>query len=116
MVGIIVRWLRFVIGTVCRVGILVPLLPADTLSSLKATEKRDPYSSLRLLAFANIDTPGEQQKYSVALLEYLFSMLPGDATVVAFYDIACVLDRSTNKVRQKDPIFLVKSNKPFAYH
>ncbi|KAI6152500.1 hypothetical protein BKA82DRAFT_29556 [Pisolithus tinctorius] len=28
------------------------------------------------LFFANIDTPGKQQKYSIALLEHLFSLLP----------------------------------------
>ncbi|KAJ7573823.1 hypothetical protein C8J56DRAFT_1065738 [Mycena floridula] len=49
------------------------------------------------LFFANIDTPGEQQKYSLALVEYLFNMLPRTATVVVCYDIACVLDCSTCK-------------------
>ncbi|KIN99430.1 hypothetical protein M404DRAFT_30479 [Pisolithus tinctorius Marx 270] len=49
------------------------------------------------LFFANIDTPGEQQKYSVALLEHLFSHLPATATVVALYDIGCVLARSLDK-------------------
>ena len=33
------------------------------------------------LFFANIDTPGEQQKYSVALLEQLFLLIPACATV-----------------------------------
>ncbi|KAL0569425.1 hypothetical protein V5O48_012542 [Marasmius crinis-equi] len=46
------------------------------------------------LFLASIDTPGEQQKYSVALLEALFETLPPCATVGALYDIACVLDRS----------------------
>ncbi|KAJ7572543.1 hypothetical protein C8J56DRAFT_1008826 [Mycena floridula] len=49
------------------------------------------------LFFANIDTPGEQQKYSLALVEYLFNLLPLSATVVVCYDIACVLDRSICK-------------------
>ncbi|KIO09804.1 hypothetical protein M404DRAFT_130054 [Pisolithus tinctorius Marx 270] len=49
------------------------------------------------LFFANIDTPGEQQKYSIALLEHLFSLLPPAATVVVLYDISCVLDRSLSK-------------------
>ncbi|KIL60922.1 hypothetical protein M378DRAFT_1061934 [Amanita muscaria Koide BX008] len=44
--------------------------------------------------FADIDTPGEQQKYAVALIERLFSLLPPNATVVVLYDIGCVLDRS----------------------
>jgi len=50
--------------------------------------------------FANIDTPGEQQKYSVALLKHFFSLLPSTATVVALYDIDCVLARSLQKVSQ----------------
>ena len=36
------------------------------------------------LFFANIDTPGEQQKYAVALLEHIFTLLPASATVVAY--------------------------------
>ncbi|KAJ8094931.1 hypothetical protein PM082_010147 [Marasmius tenuissimus] len=43
---------------------------------------------------ASIDTLVEQQKHAVALLVALFRMLPALATVVALYDIACVLDRS----------------------
>jgi Kyakuja-Dileera-Zisupton transposase len=50
------------------------------------------------LFFANIDSPGEQQKYSVALLEHLFSLIPPHATVVALYDVGCVLARSLSKV------------------
>ena len=46
------------------------------------------------LFFANIDTPGEQQKYAVALVEYLFSLLPPQATAIGLYDVGCVLDRS----------------------
>ncbi|EFI28012.1 hypothetical protein CC1G_14504 [Coprinopsis cinerea okayama7 len=46
------------------------------------------------LFLANIDTPGEQQKYAVALIKKLYSLLPKDATVDVFYDVACVLDRS----------------------
>jgi len=51
------------------------------------------------LFFANIDTPGEQQKYSVALIEHLFSLIPFEANVVILYDIGCVLARSLMKVR-----------------
>jgi len=47
---------------------------------------------------ANIDTPGEEQKYAVALLEHLFSLLPAQATVAVLYDVGCVLDRSLNLV------------------
>jgi hypothetical protein len=50
------------------------------------------------LFFANIDTPGEQQKYAVALLQYFFSLVPDHATTVALYDIGCVLDRSLEMV------------------
>ena len=50
------------------------------------------------LFLANIDTPGEQQKYAVSLIEHLFSLLPPTATVTVLYDVACVLDRSLNLV------------------
>ncbi|KAG2125734.1 hypothetical protein DEU56DRAFT_873029 [Suillus clintonianus] len=49
------------------------------------------------LFFANIDSPGEQQKYSVALIEHLFTLLPPQATVVTLYDVGCVLARSLSK-------------------
>jgi len=52
------------------------------------------------LFFANIDSPGEQQKYAVALLEHLFSFLPASAHVIALYDVGCVLDRSLQLVSQ----------------
>ncbi|KIK78651.1 hypothetical protein PAXRUDRAFT_36591 [Paxillus rubicundulus Ve08.2h10] len=41
------------------------------------------------LFFANIDPPGEQQKYSFALLEHLFMLLLSNANIVALYDIGC---------------------------
>ncbi|OCH83923.1 hypothetical protein OBBRIDRAFT_815662 [Obba rivulosa] len=41
----------------------------------------------------NIDTPGEQLKYSMCMLEELFSHIPDNATVAALYDIGCVADR-----------------------
>jgi len=50
------------------------------------------------LFFANIDTPGEQQKYSVALIRHLFTLLPFQATVVVLYDVGCVLARSLSRV------------------
>ncbi|KAF8425009.1 hypothetical protein L210DRAFT_3421530, partial [Boletus edulis BED1] len=52
------------------------------------------------LFFANIDSPGEQQKYAVALISHLFSLLLETATVMVFYDIGCVLARTLNKVRR----------------
>ncbi|KAJ7170428.1 hypothetical protein C8R43DRAFT_876050, partial [Mycena crocata] len=48
------------------------------------------------LLAARIDTPGEQQKYVVALFEHLMRLLPPSATLVLLYDIGCVLDRSLN--------------------
>jgi hypothetical protein len=51
------------------------------------------------LFYANIDTPGEQQKYGIALLKHLFQLLPPNATVSALYDVGCVLDRSLDLVR-----------------
>ena len=50
------------------------------------------------LFFVNVDTPGEQQKYALALIAHLFSLLPSDVTVVVFYDIGCVLDRTLSLV------------------
>ena len=52
------------------------------------------------LFFANVDTPGEEQKYAVALIKHLFSLLPPEATVIVLYDIGCVLDRSLELVTQ----------------
>ncbi|KIM65715.1 hypothetical protein SCLCIDRAFT_60929, partial [Scleroderma citrinum Foug A] len=47
--------------------------------------------------FANIDTPSEQQKFSIALIEHLFAFLLPSATVVVLYDIGCVLAHSLEK-------------------
>lgn len=52
------------------------------------------------LFFANIDSPGEQQKYAIALLEHLYDLIPPSANVTALYDVGCVLDRSLQLVRQ----------------
>ncbi|KAG1849132.1 hypothetical protein DFJ58DRAFT_662561 [Suillus subalutaceus] len=49
------------------------------------------------LFFANINLPGEQQKYAVSLIEHLFSLLPQEATVITLYDIGCVLSRSLSQ-------------------
>ena len=51
-----------------------------------------------VLFLANVDTVGEQQKYSVALIKHSYSHLPEQATVAVYYDIGCVLDRSLHKV------------------
>ena len=50
------------------------------------------------LFFANIDTPGEQQKYAVTLIKHLFSLLPSNATVTVLYDVGCVLARTLRQV------------------
>ena len=59
------------------------------------------------LFLVNIDTPGEQQKYPVALIEHLFALVPDHSTVAVLYDVACVLDRSLEKVR---PSHLSRTN------
>ena len=51
-----------------------------------------------VILLVNVDTPGEQQKYPIALIEVLMSLLPEDATVGLLYDIACVLERSLQLV------------------
>lgn len=50
------------------------------------------------LFLTNIDTPGEQQKYAVAMLDRLYSLIPSNASVSVFYDVGCVLDRSCRLV------------------
>jgi hypothetical protein len=52
---------------------------------------------------ANIDTPGEQQKYAVALIEHLATLLPRETTIAVLYDVGCVLDRSLQLVRSHFP-------------
>ncbi|KAJ7583725.1 hypothetical protein C8J56DRAFT_1094564 [Mycena floridula] len=49
------------------------------------------------LLFANIDTPGEQQKFSIALIEVISHLVPLNAVLVFLYDIACIVDRSILK-------------------
>ncbi|KAJ6585476.1 hypothetical protein B0H19DRAFT_1206873 [Mycena capillaripes] len=48
------------------------------------------------LFMCNIDTPGEQQKYIVALMEEVNSLLPPSATMIQAYDVGCVTDHSLN--------------------
>ena len=62
------------------------------------------------LFFANIDTPSEQQKFSVALIEHLFTFLPPSATVVVLYDVRCILARSLEKVRQIIALILTSTD------
>ncbi|KAF7981457.1 hypothetical protein HWV62_33481 [Athelia sp. TMB] len=49
------------------------------------------------LFVVNIDTPGEQQKYGVALMEHVLTLLPPQATCVFIIDVGCVFDVSLNK-------------------
>ena len=48
--------------------------------------------------FANIDTPGEQQKYMVGLLAYLFTLLPPQMAILCLYDVGCILEWSLQLV------------------
>ncbi|KAJ6629851.1 hypothetical protein B0H10DRAFT_1939485 [Mycena sp. CBHHK59/15] len=50
----------------------------------------------QVLFLCNIDTPGEQQHYIVAMMEEVGSLLPPEATIVQCYDVACVTDNSVN--------------------
>ncbi|KAG1892710.1 hypothetical protein F4604DRAFT_1672662 [Suillus subluteus] len=51
------------------------------------------------LFFANIDSPGEQQKYAVALIEHLFSLLPQEATVIMLYNYDILPDSVTSRLQ-----------------
>jgi Kyakuja-Dileera-Zisupton transposase len=80
----------------------------DATNGSKNKETMDQFDDTGLMAlicrhdiplfFANMDTPGEQQKYAVALLEHFYSLIPPQATAAALYDVGCVLDRSLNLV------------------
>ncbi|KAF8166444.1 hypothetical protein K438DRAFT_1616889 [Mycena galopus ATCC 62051] len=48
----------------------------------------------QVLFLCDIDTPGEQQKYIVALMEEANSHLPPEATILQAYDVGCVTDHS----------------------
>ena len=50
------------------------------------------------LFFANINSPSEQQKCSLALIAHLFSLLLPNATIMTLYDIGCTLDRMLSLV------------------
>ncbi|KAI6045221.1 hypothetical protein EDC04DRAFT_2925069 [Pisolithus marmoratus] len=58
----------------------------------KQKASMDGFDDTGLMAL--IYTPGEQQKYSVTLIDHLFSLLPPQANVVVLYDVGCVLARS----------------------
>ncbi|KAJ7206085.1 hypothetical protein GGX14DRAFT_551559 [Mycena pura] len=46
------------------------------------------------LFICNIDTPGEQHHYIIALVEEVASLLPPQATIWQAYDIGCVTDQT----------------------
>ncbi|KAJ7078554.1 hypothetical protein B0H15DRAFT_1000961 [Mycena belliarum] len=50
----------------------------------------------QVLFLCNVDTPGEQQRYIIAMVEEVASLLPPSATVVQAYDVGCVTDHSLN--------------------
>ncbi|KAG2744422.1 hypothetical protein P692DRAFT_201808444 [Suillus brevipes Sb2] len=64
-------------------------------NSYEAADGKKQKSSMD--SFDDTDTPGEQQKYAVALIDHLFTLLPPRATVVALYDVGCVLSRSLDQ-------------------
>jgi hypothetical protein len=53
----------------------------------------------QVIFLCNVDTPGEQQRYIVAMLEEVFTLLPPHATVLQAYDVGCVTEHSLNLVR-----------------
>ena len=78
---------------------------ADGKKEKAATEAFDDTGLMALICrhdiplfFANIDTAGEQQKFPLALIDHLFSLLPSQATIVMLYDVGCVLARTLSKV------------------
>jgi hypothetical protein len=50
------------------------------------------------LFFANIDTPGEQFKFAIALLLWFAKHVPKHATFSFLYDIVCIIHRGILKV------------------
>ncbi|KAJ6522075.1 hypothetical protein DFH09DRAFT_938576 [Mycena vulgaris] len=50
----------------------------------------------QVLFLCNIDTPGEQQQYIVALMEEVNTLLPPQATIAQAYNVGCVTDHSLN--------------------
>ena len=51
------------------------------------------------LFFANIDMPGEQYKFAIALILWFAKHVLKHATFLVLYDIACIIHRSCLKVR-----------------
>ncbi|KAI6031038.1 hypothetical protein EDC04DRAFT_2868959 [Pisolithus marmoratus] len=64
----------------------------EAMDGQKQKASMDGFDNTGLMAL--IYTPGEQQKYSVTLIDHLFSLLPPQANIVVLYDVGCVLARS----------------------
>ncbi|KAJ7360845.1 hypothetical protein DFH08DRAFT_1031198 [Mycena albidolilacea] len=62
----------------------------------KADPKHYDANGVFVLFLCDIDTPGEQQKYIVALMEEMNDHLPPQATILQSYDVGCVTDHSFN--------------------
>ena len=78
---------------------------ADGKKEKAATEAFDDTGLMALICrhdiplfFANIDTTGEQQKFPLALIDHLFSLLPSQVTVVMLYNVGCILAQTLSKV------------------
>ncbi|KAG1802437.1 hypothetical protein EV424DRAFT_1351735 [Suillus variegatus] len=74
----------------------VPLVPDEAIDQCEtAYEAAD--GKKQKAAMDSFNDTGIMQKYSMALLEHLFSLIPPHATVIALYDVGCVLARSLSK-------------------
>ncbi|KAJ7735882.1 hypothetical protein B0H14DRAFT_2639072 [Mycena olivaceomarginata] len=62
----------------------------------KADPKHYDANGVFVLFLCDIDTPGEQQKYIVALMEEMNDHLPPQATILQSYNVGCVTDHSFN--------------------
>ena len=51
------------------------------------------------LFFTNINMPGEQYKFAIALISWFVKHVPKHGTFLVLYDIACIIHRSCLKVR-----------------
>ncbi|KAJ7802891.1 hypothetical protein B0H14DRAFT_3488023 [Mycena olivaceomarginata] len=76
-----------------------PRIPQDAIDACQeswnaANEKKQ--KPTRIIYLCDIDTPGEQQKYIVALMEEVNSNLPPQATILQAYNVGCVTDHSFN--------------------
>ncbi|KAF7372471.1 hypothetical protein MVEN_00108700 [Mycena venus] len=77
-----------------------PFMPQERKANLKRYDASGVFVMTchhgQVIFLCNVDTPGEQQQYIIAMLEEVFSMLPPHATVLQAYDVGCVTDHSLN--------------------